>query len=78
MPFFALLGGLNRKMVLAVVCVTLVASGAAWLRWDAVRDARAKAELERIKHIGKAREIENETRDSSDDALARCLQGLGC
>lgn len=70
--------GLARtKLALIAVAVGVAAFAAytAYVRHDAVSDAKQDAKIEATEG---SRKIENEIRSLDDDALIDCLSGRGC
>ena len=66
-----------RFYAIAAAIATLAAF-MAYQRHDARQDLKRELEAARPEHIEKAREIENETRSDTDDALTNCLLGRQC
>lgn len=64
-----------RYAIAAIAGLALLWAAVAWLRHDAVEDAKKDAKAEAHET---SREIENETHGLDDDAVLDCLRGTRC
>ncbi len=66
------------RFYLIVGALAACAAFVAYQRHDARQDLKRELDAARTEHIEDAREIENETRSDTDDALTDCLLGRSC
>ena len=66
------------RFYLIVGALAASAAFVAYQRHDARKDLKRELDAARTEHIKDSREIENETRSDTDDALTDCLLGRSC
>ena len=74
------LGRIQMMLIGGGLAIVIAAAGIAWLRWDAVKDERAKQEAAankaRLEHIEGARSVEREIENLGSDGFNDAIDGL--